>query len=85
MPVVTVMDLKTGETQDFTCSPQEAVIAAYAQSNRDWNTWDYEKLYSRLVKHGKHTVICGDFSAYECECHPHDFRDWKSKEATCPT
>lgn len=78
MAVVTVMNLRTGEKQEFTCSPQEAVIAAYAQGEKhDFNTWDYQKRYSWLLEHGEHTVACGDYSAYECECHPHDFRDWK--------
>lgn len=82
MPVVTVMHLPTGETQDFTCTPEEAVIAAYAQGDhRYFNTWNYQKRYGHLVQHGKHVVMCGDYSAYECECHPHDFRDWKPQPA----
>lgn len=58
---VEVIDLSTGKKQIFTCSPEEAVIAAYAQSRGDFNTWDYEKKYS--VVRGKQTVACGDFSA----------------------
>lgn len=51
---------KSGE-QIFTCSPREAVIAAYAQSLGDWNTWDYAEKYGDQVMSGKITVSCGDF------------------------
>ena len=73
MKAVTVMNLSTGEKQIYTNHPALAVIAAYAQSRNDWNTWDYIARYERLVEYGKHTVLCGDFSAYYCDCHNWEF------------
>ena len=61
----TVMNLSTGDKQVYTCTPKEAVIAAYAQSFSDWNTWDYNKHYATFVKEGNDTVACGDFSAFK--------------------
>jgi hypothetical protein len=57
-----VMNLKTGETQVFSCAPQDAVVAAYAQSLGDWNTWDYAQY---TAEYGKRTVSCGDFCAIQ--------------------
>lgn len=64
---MTVMNLATAEKQEYdnTLTPEQAVIAAYAQSLGDFNTWDYEKRYAHLVETGKHTVLCGDFSAFQ--------------------
>ena len=51
----------------YTCSPEEAVIAAYAQSKKDFSTWQYQERYGHLLLRGKLTVNCGDFSAfYRC-------------------
>lgn len=63
---VTIMNLATGKTADYTCSPREAVIAAYAQARGDHNTWDYATRYGHLVtvSTSGHTVSCGDFAAY---------------------
>jgi hypothetical protein len=61
----TVMNLETSKTQNYTCTPKEAVIAAYAQSKNDYNTWDYEIKYNHLLEEGKYTYICGDFSAFK--------------------
>ena len=60
-----VMDLRTGEyVATYSCSPEDAVRAAFAQLDRkDFNTWDYEKRY--LVVHGRRSVSCGDFCALE--------------------
>ena len=66
---ITVMNLATEQQITYGCSPQEAVIAAHAQEQNDWNTWDYAKRYGHLVQWGKHTVLCGDWSAFWCECH----------------
>jgi hypothetical protein len=49
--------------QMYSCTPREAVIAAYAQSLGDWNTWQYAERYSECVVEGNHTVACGDFCA----------------------
>ena len=58
-----VLNLNTGETITFSCAPKEAVIAAYAQSLGDWNTWTYADKYGDAVVSGKRTVACGDFAA----------------------
>ena len=62
--MVTVMNLETGDKQQFTCSPREACIAAYAQSMNDYSTWLYKR-YSSLVEENSLTVLCGNFSAYK--------------------
>ena len=64
--MITVMNLSTTEKiQYFGCSPRQSVIAAYAQSLGDWNTWDYTKRYDSLVEEGKYTFLCGDFSVFK--------------------
>ena len=50
MATTTVVNLDTDEEIVYTIEPREAVIAAYAQSQGDWNTWDYEVNYGHLVK-----------------------------------
>lgn len=51
----------------YTCSPEDAVIAAYAQARKDWSTWQYRERYGHLLERGRWTVLCGDFSAfYRC-------------------
>jgi hypothetical protein len=64
-----VLNLGTSghEEQIYSCPPREAVIAAYAQSRRDFNTWDYEQRYGSLVEEGHVTVMCGDFAAWKDE------------------
>ncbi len=44
-------------------TPRQAVMAAYAQDRKDFNTWDYERRYGHLIKTGMTTVRCGDFYA----------------------
>jgi len=61
----TVMNLATTEKQIYTCTPKQAVIAAHAQSKMDWNTWQYEERYRKLLEYGKHTILCGDFSVFQ--------------------
>jgi hypothetical protein len=51
-----------GQRQVFTCSPEEAVIAAYAQSRGNFNTWTYGQ-YRSLLRYGRISVACGDFVA----------------------
>lgn len=59
---------------NYTCSPRDAVIAAYAQHKNknskgkwqgDFNTWDYKEKYDKLVEEGKETLMCGDFSVFK--------------------
>jgi hypothetical protein len=59
------MNLSSGDKQNYTCTPREAVIAAYAQSEMDWNTWQYAERYNSLVEEGEHTFLCGDFSVFK--------------------
>jgi hypothetical protein len=61
----TVMNLATAKKQNYTCTPKEAVIAAYAQSKKDFSTWDYEKRYGHLLEEGKYAYFCGDFSVFK--------------------
>jgi hypothetical protein len=62
----TVMNLlNPSHKQNYSCTPREAVIAAYAQSKNDWNTWQYAERYGHLVDEGKYTLLCGDFSAFK--------------------
>lgn len=63
--MTTVMNLETGEKQIYACSPQEAVIAAFAQSKGDWNTWDYKEKYSHLLLEGEFTFGCKNFAAFK--------------------
>ena len=62
--MTTVTNLATGDTQEFYLPPQEAVNAAYRQSRRGFNTWDYDKHLHNVkkTKSGLH-YYCGDFIA----------------------
>lgn len=62
--MVTVINLSYGSKRLYSCTPRKAVIAAYAQSLQDFNTWDYAKRYESLVSQSELCVTCGDFSAY---------------------
>jgi hypothetical protein len=67
MGKVKVTNLQTLETQTYVAiSPKEAVVSAYAQSKKDFNTWEYNKYYSE-VSETKNTVTCGNFFAYTNE------------------
>jgi hypothetical protein len=62
--MVGVYDLRTADyepTAWYSCTPREAVMAAYAQSRGDWNTWNYERDYSYLVRESDRGFNCGDF------------------------
>ena len=48
--MTTVLNLSTGKEVIYTCEPQKAVLAAYAQNRRDWNTWNYQKKYGHLLE-----------------------------------
>ena len=63
--MVTVMNLRTGDTQGYTCTPREAVVAAFAQSHKDWNTWQYKDRYDAYVVEGEMTIACADFCAFK--------------------
>ena len=59
------MNLATQQKLTFTCSPKQAVIAAYAQSLKDFCTWKYEEKYNSQLYEGKVTWLCGDFSVFK--------------------
>jgi len=58
-----VMDGRNGTFQVYTLDPVDSVIAAYAQSLKDFNTWDYRGKYFDALVWGTNTVACGDFIA----------------------
>lgn len=65
--MTTVYDLSKSDgsnATEYSCSAIEAVIAAYAQSKNDYNTWDYSHKYSHLVVVAPISVCIGDFSAF---------------------
>lgn len=61
--MIEVCNLETGQVIVYSCEPREAVISAYAQERNDWNTWDYEKRYSHLVRDTNKAVCCGNWIA----------------------
>ena len=62
--MVAVFNLNTGDYVYYSgIKPANAVAAAYAQSKGDWSTWDYLTKYKALLRWGKSSVSCGDFSA----------------------
>lgn len=58
-----VVNLNNGDVVIYSCKPEEAVIAAHAQSLGDWNTWDYDERYGEKVERGDFYISCGDFTA----------------------
>jgi hypothetical protein len=59
--MIVVHNLMTRDLYFYTCSPREAVIAAYAQSLGDWNTWNYEEKYGHMPIEGNYSIAVGDF------------------------
>lgn len=60
----TAFNLSTGERRIYSLSPEDAVIAAYAQSRGDWSTWSYQTRYSGQVVTGAVCVTIGNWSAF---------------------
>jgi hypothetical protein len=62
-----VKNLRTGEERIYMAGctsatdARMAVIAAYAQSRNDWNTWDYESRYGSRVERGFSGWYLGDW------------------------
>lgn len=55
-----VYDLRTGQLHaEYTCSPREAVVAAFEQKNGNFNTWEYDP--GKAEVSGRF-VNCGDFT-----------------------
>ena len=70
MTATRVLNLSSGQYLCFPgkMSPRDAVIAAYAQSLKDFSTQEYEKNYSHLLEEGEHTFAIKDFASLR---HPH--------------
>lgn len=56
-----VRNRKTGERIGYSLEPREAVIAAYAQEQKDWSTWFYERKYGKLAALTDGLWECGDW------------------------
>ena len=67
METILVRNLRTLDTQKFIgTTPEQAVIAAYAQSRGDYNTWNYAKYNTSVIQSSQsRTVACGDFCAFK--------------------
>jgi uncharacterized phage-like protein YoqJ len=60
--MIIVKKLGTRKTVSYVgITPRQAVIAAYAQDKKDWNTWNYDK-YQHIVQETDHIITCGDWS-----------------------
>ena len=58
-----VLNLSTLEERHYSSlAPEQAVVAAHAQSKGDWNTWQYSERYADLVRRGHVSVGCGDWA-----------------------
>lgn len=68
--ITKVINMVTGITTEYFCSPRSAVIAAHAKSLGDYEVWSYERNYYKLVTTGQWTVACGTFSAWLDENNP---------------
>ena len=82
--MTSVFDMKTGTYTDYTLSPFDAVVAAYAQREKnEYNTWLYQVYHDRVTvcdscTNGVVVVTCGNQSALaakgkEREYHNHDY------------
>jgi hypothetical protein len=63
----TVVNLSTGQELIYSCAPREAVLAAYAQERKDFNTWGYEERYGHLLQESPLVFTCGDWSVFKQE------------------
>jgi hypothetical protein len=60
-----VRNLSTLETKEYTCSPRDAVTAAYAQEHGDFNTWNYEQKYGLLIRERRACYGLGDWATFK--------------------
>jgi hypothetical protein len=79
----TVLNLSTLDRYEYSCTPVEAVVSAYAHSRRDGSTWEYTKRYGAMVRHGRWSVSCGDFSALKEEVAKELQEAAEKKRRTC--
>lgn len=60
--IITIFNLATGETRDYSCPANEAVVCAYEQERKNWSTWQYD--YSKaVISKSKKTISCGNWAA----------------------
>jgi hypothetical protein len=60
---IDAFNLLTGQRNTYVgATTREAVIAAYAQERGDWNTWEYEEKYGKLVEQGGFYLFCGNWA-----------------------
>lgn len=59
-----VVNLWSGARREFPLPPQDAVVTAYAQDHKDYNTHEYAAKYNKLVFVATVTVTCGSWCAY---------------------
>jgi hypothetical protein len=71
--MTTVFNLSTGDVKQYSLPPREAVIAAWEQEKRNYNTWDYGKSKAPLTI-GNKTIAAGDWCA-RLEATPEDEHD----------
>ena len=57
-----VVNLKTGEEKWYSCPDYEAVVCAFEQARKNWNTWTYDYRQARWSM-TERTVSCGDWVA----------------------
>ena len=62
--MIKVFNLSTQEYKHFFdgMTPSQAVVAAYAQERKDFNTWQYQKRYGALVTETDRCITCGDWT-----------------------
>lgn len=60
--MVLVFNLATQQELGYFLPPALAVVAAYAQERKDYNTWMYYK-YWPLLEYSPRVVTCGDWCA----------------------
>jgi hypothetical protein len=64
--ITQVLNLATGQLSLYTLPASQAVIAAYENNRRNFNTWDYSSPQIHpALKAGPsgRTIFCGDFGA----------------------
>lgn len=65
MSVTIVRNLATGQVLRYTCPPRQAVVAAYAQEHKDFNTWQYAERYDSRVEEGQYTYLLGNWGSFK--------------------
>jgi len=61
MKLTKVFHVDSRQEISFSLPPEEAVIAAHAQSKKDYQTWNYKEKYKAI--RAKYGWVCGEFWA----------------------